>query len=483
MLRARLSRDDRVVILGAGPTGLGAAFRLRELRHDDFVVLDRADRVGGLATSFVDDRGFTWDVGGHIQVSHYPYFDAVLEAALGGGWLHHRRDGRVYVGGSRFVRYPFQANLAALPEAMRWECIRGLLATRSRTHAAPENLAEWLQQTYGDGVCETFLRPYNEKAWAWPLERMDHRWIRSWHSAKDGALAAGGDLDHTLATLLAPGRGKEEAPTDDANAGTFPFPARGGTGALWEAVADLVGRERVRLRCEVVAVDTQAKRVVLADGTREPYAVLISTLPLDRLVAMARLDDLVAPASQLQHAAVHIVGIGLDGHAPPALAGMCWIYFAQPDVPFHRATLFSRYSPHHVPPGGSFWSVMCEVSESRHKRIDRARVVEDTLVALRRVGIVAPDDRVVSEWSFTSEYGYPIPTVGRDEALACIHPALERCGIYSRGRFGGFKYEVSNQDQALMQGVELVNRLLLGVHEVTYWFPHVVNDPAYFQCG
>ena len=65
----------RIVILGAGPMGLGAAYRLQQLGHQDFVIYDQNDFVGGLAASFVDDAGFTWDIGGHVIFSHYPFFD------------------------------------------------------------------------------------------------------------------------------------------------------------------------------------------------------------------------------------------------------------------------------------------------------------------------------------------------------------------------------------------------------------------------
>jgi UDP-galactopyranose mutase len=67
----------RFLIIGAGPTGLGAAWRLKELGEHDFLVLDASPEAGGLSRSFRDERGFTWDIGGHVLFSHYPYFDAV----------------------------------------------------------------------------------------------------------------------------------------------------------------------------------------------------------------------------------------------------------------------------------------------------------------------------------------------------------------------------------------------------------------------
>ena len=72
-------------------------------------------------------------------------------------------------------------------------------------------------------------------------------------------------------------------------------------------------------------------------------------------------------------------------------------------------------------------------------------------------------------------YGYPTPFLGRDAARRSAARALERHGVYSRGRFGAWKYEVSNQDHAFMQGVELVNRLAFGTEETTVRRPDVVN--------
>ena len=56
-----------ILILGAGPTGLGAAYRLHEAGHDRFTVLEARGEPGGLASSYVDPQGFVWDVGGHVQ--------------------------------------------------------------------------------------------------------------------------------------------------------------------------------------------------------------------------------------------------------------------------------------------------------------------------------------------------------------------------------------------------------------------------------
>jgi len=75
--------SKKIVIIGGGPTGLGAAYRLHELGYDNWVLYEKYDYVGGHASSHVDARGFVWDEGGHVIFSHYPYFDKLVDDMLG----------------------------------------------------------------------------------------------------------------------------------------------------------------------------------------------------------------------------------------------------------------------------------------------------------------------------------------------------------------------------------------------------------------
>src|SRR6266566_10118745 len=95
----------RYLIVGAGPTGLGAAWRLEQRGIRDWLIVEAGKVAGGLAQSIVDEHGFTWDLGGHVQFSHYEMFDELMDDLLGGdGWLYHDRDSWVWIR-DRFVPY------------------------------------------------------------------------------------------------------------------------------------------------------------------------------------------------------------------------------------------------------------------------------------------------------------------------------------------------------------------------------------------
>ncbi len=454
------------LIVGAGPTGLGAAWRLDALGHRDWLLMEASGVPGGLARSVVDEHGFTWDLGGHVQFSHYDYFDALMDDLLGaGGWLRHDRESWVWVRG-RFVPYPFQLNLHRLPAAARDACLRGLeRAAAAPPHASPAHFGEWIDATFGEGIAAIFMRPYNRKVWARPPELMAWDWI--------GDRVAVVDVDRVRANVA--------SGSDDVSWGPnnrFRFPKRGGTGAVWRALADrLEARHpgRVQYGRALAAVDTQQRRARFADGAEVSYRHLLSTIPLDRFVGLTDLAPALEPiAGTLEHASTHIVGIALDGRAPAALAGKCWMYFPEDDCPFYRVTHFSHYSPHNVPAPSRQWSLMAEISESPHKPVDVSRVVRDTLDGLEATGLARHAD-VHHTWHCRLEHGYPVPSLGRDRALGIILPALEARRVFSRGRFGAWKYEVSIQDHSLAQGVEVVDRWMTGAFEETLHAPEVVN--------
>jgi protoporphyrinogen oxidase len=443
-----------ILILGAGPCGLGAAYRLHELGHPQWRLAEKNSHVGGLSASCVDDKGFTWDIGGHVLFSHYDYFDKAVAEALGGAWYEHQRESWIRILRT-WVPYPFQNNIRYLPDGALQECMEGL-RNLSGSPADAANFREWLATVFGRGIVKYFMEPYNHKVWGVPLESMDKEWIAERVCVVDLAR-----IENTIA-------GKR----DDLSWGPnnrFKFPKRGGTGAIFTGIARPF-RKSISFNREMAGVDLERKEVTFSDGERIRYDVLINTTPLDIFVRScpSAPAKLLTAADDLIHNGGLIVGIGLAGRRADA---KCWMYFPEDDSPFYRVTNFFNYSPYNVPEGRTdvFFSLMCETTYSDHRTVNKETIVEETVAGLISSGMLEELDRnrIVSTWLMDIPYSYPIPTLGRDRALNIIQPYLESCGVYSRGRFGAWKYEVGNMDHSFMQGVEVVDRILSGKLEQT----------------
>src|SRR5256885_19883 len=318
-------QQKKIVIIGAGPTGLGAAYRLKELGYRNFMMYDRLDHLGGLASSYTDSAGFTWDVGGHVMFSHYKYYDDVFDKLVGNQYQMNMRECWVRMFNS-WVPYPFQNNIRYLPKEVCFECLTGLIeAQTKRDHKAAKNFEEFIDAVFGDGIARHFMKPYNFKVWAHPPQLMNKEWI--------GERVAVLDINRAIKNVV--------LGTDDFGWGPnnqFKFPLFGGTGEFYRRFdKPLAGHYTLNKKVDFINI--VKKEVRFSDGEIVKYDQLITAMPLDKLC----------------------------------------------------------------------------------------------------------NDAILSE----------------------VIPYLESHGIFSRGRFGMWKYEVSNTDHTLMQGVELINRLLLGEPEAT----------------
>lgn len=437
-------RRETLIIIGAGPTGLGAAHRCIELLGNVCLVLEASSHPGGLASSYLDAAGFTWDLGSHLQFSHYAYYDQVLDAALSADtWNHHQRSTWVWTH-HRFIPYPFQLNLHYLPPQQMWECVQGLLQ-RPVPQRQPENFGAWCNSVFGTAVTDMFMRPYNEKLWQCELDDMGAMWVAE--------RVAAPDLQDVLRNLCL----QTNAAAWGPNA-TFRYPKSGGTGSIWKAVADRLPSECLQVNSPVQMIDPAAKVVTTANGEHIGYEFLLSTVPLPSLAGMLGHPAPLKRVTSLRSTSTHIVGIGLRGKPPESLAKQCWSYFPQRDIPFYRLTVLSNLSSGCVPEEGATWSLMAEVAEPHGRILERDEVVRSVIARLQSLMLIDERD-VISRWHRRLEFGYPVPTLGRDDILREVFGFLDPQQIFSRGRFGAWMYEISNQDHSFMQGVELVNRL------------------------
>jgi len=451
-----MSNEGRVVVVGAGPTGLGAAWRLNELGYDNWQLLEAAPQAGGLSSSVVDENGFTWDLGGHVLFSHYSYFDRLMDAALSDGWLEHVREAWVWMR-ERWIPYPFQNNIWSLPEEDLIACLEGLVKIQGKQQPVPRTFKDWLLAGFGEGLCDTVMFPYNFKVWAYEPDKMNVEWM--------GERVAEVDFARVLKNLVL-----KKADVSWGPNATFRFPREGGTGAIWSSVSRQLPLEKQQFSAKLVKIFPKKKQLLLETGETISYDTLVSTMPMDQLLRLLDGEpELSSRASEFVHSSTHVVGIGLNGTTPEQLKSKCWMYFPQSDSPFYRATVFSNYASSNVPKPGHQWSLMCEISESPDKPVNQEAIVDETINGLLASKLITESDQIVSRWHRRLEYGYPTPWYGRDAVLEPINQRLTEMDIYSRGRFGAWKYEVSNQDHSLMQGVEIINHLLRSEKERTFY--------------
>ncbi|KAL6246729.1 hypothetical protein RBB50_006036 [Rhinocladiella similis] len=479
-----------VLVIGAGPTGLGAAKRLNQIDGPSWLIIDSNETPGGLASTDVTKEGFLYDVGGHVIFSHYKYFDDCIDEALPkeDDWYTHQRISYVRLKG-RWVPYPFQNNISMLDKEDQVKCMDGLIDAALEARVAntkPKDFDEWLLRNQGVGICDLFMRPYNFKVWAVPTTKMQCEWL--------GERVAAPNLKAVTKNVIL----QKTAGNWGPNA-TFRFPARDGTGGIWIAVANTLPKEKTRFgkKSTVKKVNADKKQVLLEDGTTVQYQRLVSTMAVDALAEAMQDQKLVDLSKGLFYSSTHVIGVGIRGNRPERIGDKCWLYFPEDNCPFYRATIFSNYSPYNQPQKdvklptlqlangsrrqsmqakeGPYWSIMLEVSESSMKPVNQESLLKDCIQGLVNTEMLQAEDEIVSTYHRRFDHGYPTPSLEREGVLKQMLPALQDNGIWSRGRFGSWRYEVGNQDHSFMLGVEAVDNIINGAVELTLNYPDFVN--------
>jgi protoporphyrinogen oxidase len=480
-----------VLVIGMGPTGLGAAKRLNQLNGPSWLIVDSGDKAGGLASTDVTDEGFLYDVGGHVIFSHYKYFDDCIDEALPkeDDWYTHQRISYVRYK-DLWVPYPFQNNISMLPKEEQVTCIEGLIdaAMEARVSSTkPTDFDQWILRMQGEGLANIFMRPYNFKVWAVPTTKMQCQWL--------GERVAAPDLKSVTKNVIL----NKTAGNWGPNA-TFRFPARDGTGGIWIAVAETLPKEKKRFgkQGEVTKVDAEKKIVHFKDGSTIGYGKLVNTMAVDHLVEKMGNQELVNLSKGLFYSTTHVIGVGIRGERPERIGDKCWLYFPEDNCNFYRATIFSNYSPYNQPQKdvklptlynadgskaassepqeGPYWSIMLEVSESSMKPVDVKNILKDSIQGLINTNMLKPEDEIVSTYHRAFDHGYPTPSLEREGVLKELLPKLQDMDILSRGRFGSWRYEVGNQDHSFMLGVEAVDHIVQGAVELTLNYPDFVNS-------
>ncbi|KAL8702957.1 MAG: hypothetical protein Q9201_003861 [Fulgogasparrea decipioides] len=480
-----------ILVIGAGPTGIGAAKRLKQIDGPSWMIIDKNEIPGGLASTDVTPEGFLYDVGGHVIFSHYKYFDDCIDEALPGkdDWYTHQRISYVRCK-EQWVPYPFQNNISMLPKEDQVICMDGMIDAALEARVAntkPRDFDEWIVRMMGAGIADMFMRPYNFKVWAVPTTKMQCQWL--------GERVAAPDLKTVTKNVIL----QKTAGNWGPNA-TFRFPAHGGTGGIWIAVANSLPKEKTLFGANgaVKEVDADNKIVTLENGKKIGYQKLINTMAVDSLTEKMGNQDLINLSKDLFYSSTHIIGIGVRGSRPERIGDKCWLYFPEDNCPFYRATIFSNYSPNNQPQAstklptqqladgskptstepqkGPYWSIMLEVSESSMKPVDASTILKDSIAGLINTAMLQPTDEIVSTYHRRFDHGYPTPSLEREGVLKKLLPTLqEKYDIYSRGRFGSWRYEVGNQDHSFMLGVEAADHIVNGAAELTLNYPDFVN--------
>jgi protoporphyrinogen oxidase len=454
--------DGPVVVAGAGPAGLTAAYLLAR-RGIDVRVYEKDQRVGGLAQT-AEYKGFKFDIGGHRFFTKVGAVNTLWRKMLGGDFLRRPRLSRIYYRG-KFFDYPLKPANALFGLGLWTAMLAGCSYLWSHIKPIrPEvSVEDWVSNRFGRRLYRIFFKTYTEKVWGIPCSSISAQWA---------AQRIKGLSLWTAITNALFGRFKSGAQIKTL-IDEFEYP-RYGPGMMWERFHGEIVRlgSRVELGTGVRALVHDGHRVTHVEidrnGSTERIAAgaMLSTMPLRQLVyamSPAAPQTVRDAADRLSYRDFLTVALIVDA---PDLFPDNWIYVHDENVKLGRIQNFKNWSPEMVPDQ----KLTCLGLEYFCFEGDGLWTMADAdLVELGRretaaLGLVDPA-RVIGGTVVRMPKAYPVYDQGYEQAVDVIRGYLAAfANLQVAGRNGMHKY--NNQDHSMVTAMLAVENLLGAHHDV-----------------
>lgn len=430
----------KTAILGGGLTGLTLAYLMKR-KGLDFDVLEKEEECGGLMRT-LRNRGFTFDYGGsHIIFSRNEEILKFMLGLLGENKVKRRRNTKVLYK-EHYVKYPFENGLADLPKEENFEClyrfIQNLIRKERGDVERPRNLGEWCFYTFGKGIAEKYLIPYNEKIWKYPPQKMGLEWVERIPSppVEDVIKSSLGITTEGYLHQL-----------------YFYYPRNGGIQALIKSLEHKI-KHCIVTGFEVKEISKERNCWVISNGRKEKaYDKVISTIPIQELTKAVPPPKKVQDGTRnLKYNSIITVMIGLDRKRSNRVS---WLYIPDRKCLAHRVSFPSNFSPNVVPRAKSslLAEITCSVGGKTWSTKDN-EIIDTTVNDLHQMRIIHKADVCFTAIRRT-EFAYVINDLNYNRNIKVVRDYFRRIGIDLVGRFAEFKY--LNMDDCIKSALSYVH--------------------------
>jgi len=425
--------EQKTIVLGAGISGLSAAYHLG-LKGYKPVVYEQDSQWGGLCGNFSID-GFRFDKAVHLSFAKSEYVQELFKKST--EIIGHKPEASNYYKGF-WLKHPAQNNLAPLTAHEKVAIITDFIKNQDKEHSV-KNYEEWLRAQYGDYFAENFPMKYTRKYWTVEASELSTTWCGArWYQPSIPEVLHGAFTIETPNTYYA----------DEMR-----YPATGG----YKSFLSLMAKEStIELNKKAISINSSNKIIHFEDGTTETYEHLISSLPIPYVISILNNvpKNVIEASERLYTSSVAIVSLGFS---KPDIPEYLWYYIYDEEYLPARCYSPSMKSPDNVPNGCS--SVQFEIYFSREKALalegeDLINHIIDkgiNMKLFKKEDIIVKDARILP-------YGNVVFYKGMENDRKIVQDYLESIHIHRVGRFGEWAYLWT--DQSLLSGKKVAQKEL-----------------------
>jgi len=454
MKSEKSSETKKVIILGAGPAGLTAAYEACK-RGLHPIVFEKDNEVGGISKT-VSYKNYLFDIGGHRFFTKYEEVKGIWKKILGDNFITRPRLSRIYYN-NRFFYYPLKPLNALTNLGLRnsFLVLLSYINSQISPYKNVSNLEEWVSNKFGKKLFNIFFKTYTEKVWGIPCKEIQ----ADWAAQRIKSLSLGKAIFNSIGFIK---RGQVTTLIDE-----FQYPRRG-PGQMWNSAKDLVQKQggTVKLNSKVRRFTKKGNKIISvlteSNGFLQEITgdYFLSSIPLKELIESIdppAPNDVLEAARQLRYRDFFTVGLMIN---KANIFPDNWIYIHSPEVRAGRIQNYKNWSPEMVPDSQTtslgleyFCFVTDEIwNREKHELIELGK---KEVVQLK----FATRDQISDGFVLKSPKTYPIYDEGYQERIEIIKNYLLTIkNLQTMGRNGLHRY--NNQDHSMLSAILAVRNIL-----------------------
>jgi len=479
-----MSIKRNILIIGAGPAGMSAAMELCRAGKD-FLVVERSDRVGGLAKTYIIKEGgleFRTDNGPHRFFSKNKYLYDFIEELLKEKWVPVRRQSRQFIGG-KFYDYPINAKQALknIGPKKSIKILLDYLAAQVKYRILGkkiENFEDYIIVNFGRTLGEFNMINYTEKIWGIPAKKIHPDWARQ--------RIKGLSLFSVLKDITCKTFPKKSSDTPKTLVDAFYFPEYG-TGLIYETIKKQIEGNGYHIHTDTypIKITHDGKKIISCNLTNEGRERVVALDHLIESIPLVEFLNLLSPSpprkimdsmKSLRHRDQVYLFITLDKEY---VTHDQWIYFPDKNIPFGRVSEMRNFSKKMSPEGKTSLFVEFFCFKGDHIwNLSKEQLFELSLPYFETMGFFNRNE-VRNYYLFKQEGVYPIYDLQYKKYLSVVKEYLDGFeNLYYIGRPGRFKY--NNQDHSLEMGILAARSIIEGSR---YNIEDIASGSEYFEKG
>ena len=398
----------KYLILGAGPSGLTLANRLKQMGETSFFVLEKEKEAGGLCRSTQVD-GSPFDIGGghFLDVRRPKVNEFLFQFMPEEEWDKFDRDSRIAVNGD-VISHPIEANIWQMKLENQVEYLKSIaVAGCNLKEEMTQEFVSWIYWKLGDKIAENYMIPYNQKMFGEDLNQLGTYWLEKLPNVS---------FEETLLSCLT-----KKAYGEQPGHAQFFYPKKYGYGELWLRMAEEI-KGQIQYDASVHAIDFDTNTVTTKEGETYSADVIISTIPWMEFAKITGMpQELKEKIGHLKYSSVQTAYFpdNLDTEAQ-------WVYYPDPELSYHRILVRHNF---------------CNGSKGYWTECNSTRV----------------DETTESTFQYMNQYAYPLNTIGKPEIMKELLEWAKTRRVYGLGRWG--EHQHYNSDLVVELALKMAEEL------------------------